>query len=178
MFNAEIVPYDVDRHRDQFFQMFIEYATWLNNEVNKYYGTYLVSPSEERKVFENMIPQFTAIKPPEGIIYILEIAGEPAGMGRLIKLKEGIGEVNQVYIRPEHRRKGYSTLLMRQIEDKAKEFGFSALRLDTAKFNLPAQNLYRKLGYEEIDRYTEVGKFENESLRKYYAEKVYMEKEL
>ena len=64
---------------------------------------------------------------------------------------------------------------MKRLEDTAKEFGLTCIRLDTAKFNFPAINLYKKIGYKEISRYRE-GVFDNESLRKYYEEKVYMEK--
>jgi ribosomal protein S18 acetylase RimI-like enzyme len=178
MVEAIFVQYDDYVHRLQFSQMFREYSTWINNEVKKHYGVYIVPPAELLKVQESTILEIVAIEPPEGIIYIIEIEGKAAGMGRLTTLEKEIGEVNNVYIRSEYRRRGYSTDLMKRIEETAKEFGFSTLRLDTQKFNIPAQSLYRKIGYRENDRYTKMGKFENESLRKYYAEKVYMEKKL
>ena len=67
---------------------------------------------------------------------------------------------------------------MKVMEDKAMEFGFTSLRLDTAKFNVPAQRLYYKIGYNEIERYRKITRNENEHIRLYYEEKVYMEKQL
>ena len=66
---------------------------------------------------------------------------------------------------------------MKHLEEVAGEFGLMSIRLDTAKFNHPAINLYKKLGYKNIARYRE-GVFDSESLRRYYEEKVYMEKKL
>ena len=99
-------------------------------------------------------------------------------MGRLSTLEMGVGGVHNIWIKPEYRGRKLATMLMMHIEEKAREFGFSVLRLDTARFNTPAQSLYRKIGYYEVPRFTPVGTFENESLARYYSEKVYMEKKL
>jgi len=178
MVEVEIVPYNAGLHFQDLYDMYIGYGIWLDSEVLKHYGIHLITDGNVKQLTDNVIQSFTTIKPPEGIIYILEEDGKAAGMVRLDTLQKGIGEVHNVYTRPEYRRRGYSTLLMTQIEKTALEFGFSALRLDTGGFNIPAQRLYQKLGYKMIERYTSVDPSRNEVLRRYYKEKWYMEKKL
>ena len=49
---------------------------------------------------------------------------------------------------------GYGRLYKQQGKiEKAREFGFTSLRLDTADFMTAAQNLYRSVGFKEIDEY-------------------------
>ena len=159
-------------------EMGVEYCTWLDDEVYAHYGVRLFPDGDIQGFIERRAPVWTSVKPPRGIIYILEVNGEAVGMGRLDTFEGDIGEVHNVWTSPEHRGKGYATVLMNHLEEKAQEFGFSALRLDTAKFNVPAQRLYAKLGYNEIGRYREITRSESEGIRLYYEEKVYMEKKL
>jgi ribosomal protein S18 acetylase RimI-like enzyme len=176
MIEACFLPYDDERHRAKYMEMMVEYCTWLDNEVYTHYGVRLFPDGDIQGFVDGYTSIWTAVKPPMGIIYILEVDGEAVGMGRIDTFEEGIGEVHNVWTNPEHRGRGYATRLMNHLENKAKEFGFSALRLDTAKFNIPAQRLYIKRGYSEIERYREITR--NENIRLYYEEKVYMEKKL
>jgi len=177
MVDVHFIQYDDERHRAQYIEMLREYTEWLDNEVNNHYGVKLIQDSEINQLIQRFVPIWTSVKPPRGDIYILEANNKAVGMGRLSTLEEGIGEVHNIWTSPEHRGKGYATRLMKHIEEKAREFGFSKLRLDTARFNHPAQRLYHKIGYREIDMY-KPGSFHNESLKRYYEEKVYMEKKL
>jgi len=178
MVNVEIVPYNPESHYEDLYDMYMEYGIWLDNEVRKQYGIHLITEGNVKQLTDNVIQSFAAIKPPEGIIYILKEDGKTAGMGRISTQENGIGEVHNVYTRPEYRRKGYSTLLMKKLEETALEFGLPVLRLDTAGFNIPAQRHYEKLGYRKIERYTRVDPSGNEILKRYYKEKWYMEKKL
>lgn len=97
-------------------------------------------------------------------------------MGRLVNLEQGIGEINNMYVDPIHRGRGYGLIILDRLEEKAQDFGFNVLRLNAARFNVIAQNLYRKAGYYEIQRYYELDFKGNEDSRMMYDEVVYMEK--
>ena len=178
MSGIEFISYDDERHREKYMEMCLEYCIWLDNEVFSYYGSRLFQDTTAEEVVEKYAPRWISVKPPIGDIFIVEVDGEVAGMGRLNTLEEGIGGVHNIWIVTKHRGRKLATKLMMHIEKEAKEFGFSAVRLDTARFNIPAQKLYKKIGYYEIPRFTPVGTFENDSLARYYNEKVYMEKQL
>jgi GNAT superfamily N-acetyltransferase len=175
---VELLPYDEEIHKADYIDMFLEYGKWLDDQVVNTYGFHLFPDGDIKKVVDRVVPIFTKYGPLEGIIFILKIDGKSAGMVRMSKFNENIGMIHNLYIYPEYRGKGYSKQMMYFLEDKAREFGYSFLRLDHGGFNIVAQNLYRKLGYVEIDRFTDVARLENEVTQPYYDDKVHMEKKL
>ncbi|MFW9800547.1 MAG: GNAT family N-acetyltransferase, partial [Candidatus Thorarchaeota archaeon] len=98
---------------------------------------------------------FTATKPPDGIVYVLEIDGKVEGMGALRRIGGKIGEIKRMYIRPRHRGRGLGKQMLRTLIEKAVEFGYSALKLETGDFMKAAQSIYRSEGFEAIDMYPE-----------------------
>ena len=174
---TELVQYTEEKHWKRYKEMGKDYASWLNEQVIKHYGVPLFQDIDIENFIEKQAKVWTSTKPPEGLVLILEVDGEVGGMGRIDRFNEDIAEAHNIWTSPMYRGKGYATRLMLELEKKAIEFGYSYIRLDTARFNIPAQNLYKKLGYKEIERYSQTI-FPSESLRKYYEEKVYMEKTL
>ena len=55
--------------------------------------------------------------------------------------------INDLYVCPEFRRKGIATELMKRAFAYVKFKGATHVRLNVTKNNLPALNLYRKLGF-------------------------------
>ena len=170
------VPYNDETHRAQSFKMLLESGKWLNNEIKTRYGINFFLGGDVRKVAERVFPRFVAAKPPDGLFYILIVDSEVAGISRLSKLDEDIGEISNMYIRPKDRGNGYSYLLLERLEATARGFGFFKLLLSTAGFNVIAQNLYKKAGFKERERYSGIAFIENESTQLYIEDKVYMEK--
>jgi ribosomal protein S18 acetylase RimI-like enzyme len=150
--SLRFVPYDDNVHREQFFQLNLEYITWVNTETYKKHKLQLIPAGSEREYIESVFSEYTKIKPPEGIIYILESEGNAVGMGALKKLEEGIGEIKRMYIRSNYRG-GLGKQLLGLLEDKAREFGFNILRLDTNDVAEAAIHLYRKSGFKETTPY-------------------------
>jgi ribosomal protein S18 acetylase RimI-like enzyme len=177
MVNLSFVEYD-EKYHTEYYRIFHDYLKWHNEQVVKHYGVHFFKNGNINKALERIVPIYTSIKPPEGVILLLTIENKVAGMGRLVKLEEGIGEINNMYVDPIHRGKGYGRLILDRLEKKARAFGFNVLRLDAAGFNVVAQNLYRKTGYYEIEQYYEIDFKGNEDRRLMYDEAVYMEKNL
>ena len=151
MSEVVFVPYEEKRHRDHFYQLTLEYMNWINDTVNNRTGSNVFTDVES--YVESVFPKFTALKPPEGIVVILEVDGKPAGMGALRKLEDDVGEIKRMYVRSEYRGKGYGKQILLYLEDKAREFGYTTVRLDTGALNYPARGLYEKYGFELRDRY-------------------------
>jgi ribosomal protein S18 acetylase RimI-like enzyme len=59
-------------------------------------------------------------------------------------------ELQDVEVRPEHRRRGVATALTAAAEEAAANRGFGRLRLTVSVDNAPAQALYRGLGFGEV----------------------------
>ncbi|MBN1683300.1 hypothetical protein JW865_07090 [Candidatus Bathyarchaeota archaeon] len=77
---TEIVPYNDDKHKNQFIEMNIEYLTWVLDGAQ---GSLPLKRHEVIKYVEEILPKFTEAKPPDGIVYIIELDGKMVGMGAL-----------------------------------------------------------------------------------------------
>jgi ribosomal-protein-alanine N-acetyltransferase len=69
------------------------------------------------------------------------------------------GHICTIEILPNFRRRGLGEKLLQEIEELFKQKGVKASALEVREDNVPAIELYRKLGYEKIGR-----------LRNYYGE--------
>ena len=59
-------------------------------------------------------------------------------------------EIPNVCVSAEARRRGIGRALMNALVEMAAELGIVTLHLEVRKSNLPAQNLYHAIGFEEI----------------------------
>jgi ribosomal protein S18 acetylase RimI-like enzyme len=61
--------------------------------------------------------------------------------------------VDEVYINPAYRGRGWGSQAMRHAERSARSVDVAALHLEVGRGNTAAQRLYRRLGYADHDRY-------------------------
>jgi Predicted acetyltransferase len=59
--------------------------------------------------------------------------------------------VSTLFVNEEHRRKGFGTALIREMEARAAEMGATVIRLDT--FDWQGKEFYEALGYETVGHY-------------------------
>ena len=122
------------------------------------------------KSFVGELKDFT---PPKGVFFIIREGEKVIGMGGFKKSKNDICEIKRMYIRPVFRRKGIGRNLLTKLVDKAKEFDYSKIRLDSTRFMKKAHHLYKSFGFIEIEPY---GESEiPEEIRDYW---IFMEKNL
>lgn len=63
------------------------------------------------------------------------------------------GFIDELYVVPEHRRRGFGRQAVEFVEQKAREMGVNAIHLEVDDGNDPALELYRCAGYEDHDRF-------------------------
>lgn len=88
--------------------------------------------------------------------------GEPAG---LVNCFEGFStfaakplvNVHDVAVAPQFRRRGIAQMMMGTVEDIARERGCCKMTLEVLSGNLPAQDMYLKLGYSGYQLSQETG---------------------
>lgn len=71
----------------------------------------------------------------------------------LRKFGNDICEMKRLYLRPEARGKGTGRILAEKIIEKAKEFGYKKMQLDTLATMKEAIALYKSMGFTEIEPY-------------------------
>ncbi|WP_084959032.1 GNAT family N-acetyltransferase [Thermoactinospora rubra] len=84
---------------------------------------------------------------------LLMEGGRALGCAGLQPLEPGVGEVKRMYVRSAARGRGLSRLLLREIEDLAKERGMGVLRLETGRLFQEAISLYTSSGFAPIPRF-------------------------
>ena len=68
------------------------------------------------------------------------------------RAKENAGEFARVVIRPDAQGKGLGKILVAGILGKMRERGYEIARLAVEANHIPAQRLYRSLGFQTVDR--------------------------
>jgi len=154
---VEFIPADISIHRSILVEFNVEYLDWVLSEVQKRYDIDLTSVAEQtvQEYVENNIESLATYRPREGSFYLLQEGEEFVGMGAIRKLNKDVCEIKRMYIRPEFRGKGFGKALLQQLLAKGKEFGFSAVYLDTGLFMKAAQHIYRSAGFIEREQYPE-----------------------
>ncbi len=79
---------------------------------------------------------------------VAELRGRTAGFVVCRRLSDDEAEVLSLVVDPEVRRRGLGVLLMREVLDHRTG---ATWYLEVRESNQPARNLYRKLGFEDID---------------------------
>ena len=105
---------------------------------------------------------FALDMPPDALVTSLIAVtdeGEPVGTGllRWSPFASGAGsvEVKRLYVRPEHRGKGYSRVIMGALEHAAARAGAVRIVLETGVEQPEAIALYEDIGYSRIPGYGE-----------------------
>lgn len=79
--------------------------------------------------------------------------GTAVGCGGLRELGDGTGEVKRMYVDPAWRGTGVAELVLRALEDRARERGWTSLRLETGDAQPDAVRFYTRSGYRRIPNF-------------------------
>jgi GNAT superfamily N-acetyltransferase len=146
---ARIVSYDDEKHRESFYEITQEYFTWVHQQVLSIFNMEVFTGGDITGYLDKVFPDYRSISPPHGEVFILEVGGQVVGMCVLKELQKGVGEIKRMYVRPDYRGNGYGSFILDRLEERAREFGYKVLRLDTNKFMKAAQHVYYKRGFVE-----------------------------
>ncbi len=100
---------------------------------------------------------------------ILYLGDEPVASGAFRHYQEDCAEIKRVFVKPSHRGRGLSRILMDELESRAWREGYRRLILETGAPLIAAGHLYRNIGFRRIENYGPYAGME---------ESVCMEKEL
>ncbi|UCC18476.1 MAG: GNAT family N-acetyltransferase [Promethearchaeota archaeon] len=153
----DYIPVDLSIHKSILIDLNDEYLSWIGEKIKKHYDLDVISILGQsiRDYAEKSVNELASYTPPKGIFYILQINNNTIGMGAFRKLKDDIGEVKRMYIRPDFRGHGYGKVLLKKLLNIGKRIGCTRIRLDTGLFMSAAQRVYRSAGFQEIEKYPE-----------------------
>lgn len=120
-----------------------EYADWLNYDF----------------CYRNIgkeIDEFPGEYGPPGGKFFLAYVGDKVAASVAVRRWEGnVCEMKRLFVRPEFRGKGIGKKLAKLIIDEAGKMGYRSMRLDTLPNMTEAIELYKSLGFQEVDKYRE-----------------------
>ena len=87
------------------------------------------------------------------VLLLAEVEGELAGCAGVREFAPDVGELKRLYVRPRFRGHRLGRVLTEEAIARARTAGFTALRLDTLPTMEAATELYRSLGFREIEPY-------------------------
>jgi GNAT superfamily N-acetyltransferase len=160
------LPVDLQVHRSQVFGLMVEYSEWMAKKISEHFEIDILAARGISCIREYVASDFDRLisdVSSREVFYLVESEGVIIGMGALDQIREKTGAIKRMYIRPEYRGKGYGKALLQQLLQKAKEFGYHAIYLDSADSwllhtisivllgllnakNIPKRKSYHKLG--------------------------------
>jgi ribosomal protein S18 acetylase RimI-like enzyme len=96
-------------------------------------------------------------RPQFGRFWLIGHAGDTVGyiiltLGFSFEYRGHDAFIDELYIAPEFRRRGFAAAAMQRLEACARELGVTAVHLEVDPANEPALELYRRIGYIDHDR--------------------------
>ncbi len=85
--------------------------------------------------------------PPRGECILARLDGAPIGTLMLKSVNEDTCEMNRMSVRPTARGRGVGRALIDGLCDRAREMGFSIMKLEALDERIPAVPLYHKMGF-------------------------------
>jgi GNAT superfamily N-acetyltransferase len=128
-----------------------EYLQWVAQVALSNYGLTF----DVNAMVQSDIEDPSKFYPPAGRFYLVHSGGGHVGVGCLKRLAEGVGEIQRMYVQPHLRGTGAGRLLALRLLHDAKFLGYTKVRLESLKALTVAHNLYRSLGFHEIDPYSQ-----------------------
>ena len=84
---------------------------------------------------------------------VLYVQEEPVACGCFKEVEDGCIEIKRMFVSKAFRGKGFSRIILNELENWAKEEGYTAAKLETSVHFDTAQNLYSSSGYKIIPNY-------------------------
>lgn len=87
---------------------------------------------------------------PRTTFVVARLGTEPVGCGTLRQIDDATAEIKRMYVAPAGRRRGIARRILAELERRAAEFGYRAIRLETGIHQAEAIGLYESCGYRRI----------------------------
>ena len=92
---------------------------------------------------------------PRGAFVMGRIGGNPVACGAIRPLEQDVAELKRVFVKVGFRGRGYSRVIVSELERQARVRAYKVTRLETGVRQPEAISLYESMGYHRIPNYGE-----------------------
>lgn len=133
--------------------LFSEFGRWVSGRLSEDYGLTFTEPDLDRHhaAFQAEFPKLLT---PPGCLIVALRDGIAVGSGALKPICPGIGELKRIFVTPGARGRGVARAVVEDLLRRARDQGYSSVRLESLAFMAAAHHLYRSVGF------TDTGPFE------------------
>jgi ribosomal protein S18 acetylase RimI-like enzyme len=82
------------------------------------------------------------------------VDGTVVAMGALRHVTDSVAELKRMRVHPRFQRRGFGRQILLALEERARQLGYTKIRLDTGVLLTAAQRLYEGAGYRQVGRGT------------------------
>ncbi|MCI4347677.1 MAG: GNAT family N-acetyltransferase [Thermoplasmata archaeon] len=142
-------PEDIDTVR----RLFRDYRQWLADHLEPPVSATSSLPVGLGRIDKEIAELPGVYGPPNGEIILAFERKALVACGALRELEPGVGEIKRVYVRADHRGKGFGPRLTRALLNRAREIGYKRVRVDTLPSMAAAIEFYQEMGFKPIPAY-------------------------
>ncbi len=142
---------ETDEHKEHARELFGEYLQWANAMLSQEFGISF----DIKSILEQDMAGLDKFLPPTGRLLLAQYDKQYAGIGCLRKIREDVGEIKRMYVRPSYRGQGIGRAILQGLVEQAWLVGYKRIRLDSALFMKEAHAMYRAVGFTKIEPYPE-----------------------
>jgi DNA-binding MarR family transcriptional regulator/GNAT superfamily N-acetyltransferase len=96
-----------------------------------------------------------SLSPPHGVFLVMRTDRSVVGCGGVRRFDAGVAEIKRMWVDPAWRGLGLGGRLLTELEQRARALGHGRVVLDTNETLTEAIGLYRRHGYDPIERYND-----------------------
>jgi GNAT superfamily N-acetyltransferase len=78
--------------------------------------------------------------------------GKIVAMGAFRKKSATLAEIKRMRVHPDYQRRGFGQIILKELESRARQLGYTELCLDTTTLQIAAQKMYEKNGFTATGR--------------------------
>jgi len=154
MHAISFTPAHVDGARSTLFNMETEYLSWVQDEMEKCFPRELIGTVSSLLADDPCPLQLGCSDQRTGSqFYLIEVAGQAAGMCGMRLVSGRAAEVKRLYVRTGFRGMRVGSLALGRLIEDAYRFGCAQLLLDSAPFMKAAHLLYETHGFTDCPAY-------------------------
>ena len=142
---------DLPGDRDAVEQLWLEYLSWGNDELESRYGFRL----PVRETIDADLAAIDKYQPPVGRLLLAVDGPVAVGIVCLRRIGPGTAEIKRMYVQPSRRGGGIGKALLDAAIAAARAAGYERVRLDSSAFMTAAHGMYRANGFIDVEPYAE-----------------------